>query len=187
MRTQNPASQAIANGARSAATQRVVDRYAADPAAKNARSIALAQARGLTATDAVRLTLIARDCSLETTPITHAVYAVASQSQRGVTHDVEYDAAEDSATCACAAGVNGLPCCHAGAALLRGRALVKGDALLQAARAQREREAAAWAEALDAMQAREEARRAAVHAREEAALLYRSPRPFSMWRSEDAD
>lgn len=172
---------AITNANRSAATQRVVDRYASDPAAKNARSLALADAHGLTA----RIAAIERDA--ETGAVTRVTCDVPSQSKPRVAHHLFYSVLDDAALCDCAAGVNGLPCGHAGATLRAGRALVRADALLRAQREAIQREAAAWHAALDAMEAHENARRAAAHAREEAAQLYRNPRPFSMWRSDDAD
>lgn len=174
---QNTQHTSAQSNRRSAATQAAVDRFAADPTAKAARSIELAQAHHLSAW----LTCIERDCAVATVPITRLAFAVASQSQRDVTHAVEYDAATDSADCDCPAGVNGLPCGHQGATLIAGRALVRADAQMSARRAAIAREAAAWAAALDAMQARDATRR--IEAQRAEAILYRNPRPFSIWRS----
>jgi hypothetical protein len=173
---------------RSAATQAAVDRYAADPAAKNRRSVELAQTHGLLG--AARVTRIERatadECLYDAPDCLVAVtLSVPSASDARRPHRVAYDVATDTAVCDCPAGANGLPCGHAGAALTAGRALVRGDALLNARRAAIAREAAAWHAALDAMQAHEASRRATAHACEEAALLYRNPRRlFSMWRAE---
>lgn len=127
---------------RSAATQAAVDRYAADPAAKAARSIALATAHGLLGT--ARVTVIERDLTAAAVSIIAAAFSVPSQSDPNGAHLVEYDAATDSATCDCAAGANGLPCGHAGAALISGRALLRADAALHARQTRQRIEAAAW-------------------------------------------
>jgi hypothetical protein len=105
---------------RSAATQAAVDRYAAHPAAKRARSLQLAEARGLTT--AARAIVIERDAHGVAQLV---VSAVPSASEPDAQHIVIYDAVEDAAHCDCAAGKNGLACGHAGAALLAGRAAAR--------------------------------------------------------------
>lgn len=101
---------------RSAAAQRTVDRYAASPTAKRNRSLQLANEHGQW--HAARAVVIDRDSA---GLLTTAVYVVPSQSDASVTHVVVYAPATDSATCDCAAGVAGLPCGHAGAAIAAGR------------------------------------------------------------------
>lgn len=164
---------------RSAATQAAVDRYASDPAAKAARSIALATQHHLLGT--ARLTIIERDCAVAAVPIIAAVFTVPSQSDPSATHSVEYDAATNNATCDCLAGLNGLPCGHAGAAIVSGRALVRADAVLNARRAHERQMASAWRQ-----QCRERRQSAA-----ETALVpfqrAREQRPFSIWKADLTD
>lgn len=102
---------------RAAAAQATVDRYAASPSAKRVRSLALCEAHGLTL--AARALVIDRDAS---GLLTTAVYLVASQSApSGKPHLVTFNPDSDSASCDCPAGLAGLPCGHAGAAILAGR------------------------------------------------------------------
>lgn len=109
-----------ATNRRAAATQAAVDRFAASPAAKRARSLALASQRGLT--DAARAIVIERDPHGETRLV---VSAVPSASEPGKQHIVVYDAVEDTAHCDCPAGTNRLACGHAGAGILAGRAAAR--------------------------------------------------------------
>lgn len=102
---------------RSQAAQSAVDRYALDRAAKNERSLELASAHGLT--HAAQAVVIERDAA----GFCHQVAClVASGSDPRHPHLVVYDADDDSADCDCLAGQNGLPCGHAGATLVAGRA-----------------------------------------------------------------
>lgn len=74
--------------------------------------------------------------------IVSADYRVESLSNIEGWHDVHFDAERDTATCAaqtCAAAAHGRPCCHAGIALLFGRAA----AMAWAAQATADRERAA--------------------------------------------
>lgn len=87
---------------------------------RRTRSLELAEAAGMGAWS-VRFRSVDLDPAGAVQRVT--VWAP-SRSQPDAWHECVYDAAGDSATCACQAAAYGLPCGHAGAAIRYGRVVV---------------------------------------------------------------